>query len=653
MKKILYSIMACALALATTSCTEDFKDWANPQSYAQGSDAPKIEGTVKALVTDLDYATANDQTNLIELTGVALPEGADLKFTNLTLTDEATGMNVNVPFSYNGNVLVVNKDDLNQAVYDCFHSMSDAPRTLTMQVKGNVMQDGTAIVAQMVSNLVQFNYTAKALPAESKEKSFYLIGTNNGWALDATAPFEDLGDGKYSYIIEVADNHWFKIAPQSAVDEQSWDHVIGNPEDGSTAVSGFLTVGGSSGAMVIEKAGMYEITVDVVNWTYTVSSYSEILYYAGDANGWGHDPMVKWNGSFVGWYYIDAVDNSNTWGFKFDPSPDWSKPQYGAGATEGTIQKDGGNIVPAGNKAGFYQITVDTKALTVSLMEVTSISIIGTVNGNWDTDTDLTWDPELKAWTCTADLAAGEFKLRANHDWSLSWGGDVNAMTADNGANLTLDEAANYTLVFTPRCNGYGTLQVINNDNVLYYAGDANGWGHDPMAKVGGEYVGYYYIDAVDNSSTWGFKFDPSPDWSKPQYGAGEGAYALAKDGGNITLPENKSGFYQINVNLLGLTYSVSEITSISIIGSANGNWDTDTDLTYDHAAQAWVVETTLTDGEFKLRANHDWTLSWGGELSAMTSQNGANIPVSAGKYKFQFKPKCDGMGTLELIPAN
>ena len=56
-----------------------------------------------------------------------------------------------------------------------------------------------------------------------------------------------------------------------------------------------------------------------------------------------------------------------------------------------------------------------------------------------------------------------------------------------------------------------------------------------------------------------------------------------------------------------------------------------------------------MTDGEFKIRANHDWTLSWGGELDAMTSQNGKNISISAGTYKFEFKPNCDGQGVLKI----
>ena len=42
-----------------------------------------------------------------------------------------------------------------------------------------------------------------------------------------------------------------------------------------------------------------------------------------------------------------------------------------------------------------------------------------------------------------------------------------------------------------------------------------------------------------------------------------------------------------------------------------------------------------MSDGGLKFRANHDWAINWGGDTEGLT-QDGANINVSAGTYKFQ-----------------
>ncbi|MDO5446325.1 MAG: DUF5115 domain-containing protein, partial [Prevotellaceae bacterium] len=520
MKKIINNYVLCVLNCALcifllASCTEDFKDWATPQGNAQGDAINKVAGQVNAFTDNIKYTEAADNINFIEFICADVPEDATIKFTGISVNDAAS-----IPFTSIGNVLRVTKEDLNNAVRDAYHSMSEAEKTLKIKVYGDIIVDGTALYAEMESNEVTINYTPKPLPEEAKETAFYYVGGYNSWDLSPSnqQKLDDNGDGTYSIVLEVGDSEYFKFGPESAVMSSNWDKVLGNEVDGNEAMNGYFVVNG--GAMVVANAGTYRFTLDKVNWTYSVTPYTDMLWYAGDANGWTFDPLAKWGSTYVGFYWIDAVDNESTWGFKFPTSNDWDSPCYGAGEGANSIALGGGNILLPDNKAGFYRIDVDTKTNTFAVQEITAMSIIGTVNGSWDTDTDFSWDAEKKAWVCTADLKAGEFKIRANHDWTLSWGGDVTAMTADNGANMVIDEDANYTLIFTPKANGYGTLNIVNNNNVLYYAGDANGWGHDPMQKVGDEYVGYYYIYTTDNSTTWGFKFDPSPDWSKPQYGA-------------------------------------------------------------------------------------------------------------------------------------
>jgi len=240
-------------------------------------------------------------------------------------------------------------------------------------------------------------------------------------------------------------------------------------------------------------------------------------------------------------------------------------------------------------------------------------------------------------------------------NWDLLFRAPANGLEptkgffADNTANsFCIAEGGLYKFTIWPEDYYY---EVSPYSPTLYYVGDATGWNEFmPMVQNGENYEGYYYIEAADNSTTWGFKFTQDPSWDNPQWGAGSDASSIALNGGNIQISE--SGFYKIAVNTNEGVYSLLPITSLSLIGSAvNGDssWQTDYDLTYNKETKDWEGTFEMTDGEFKIRANHDWTISWGGSLREMTTQNGANISITAGTYSFIFKPNTDGQGVLEI----
>ena len=105
-----------------------------------------------------------------------------------------------------------------------------------------------------------------------------------------------------------------------------------------------------------------------------------------------------------------------------------------------------------------------------------------------------------------------------------------------------------------------------------------------------------------------------------------------------------------IEVNLNDMTYKLTLIKTIGIVGTAQGSWDTDTDMTYDAEKGAWVIkDVELSTGEMKFRANDGWDISWGGSLDAMTTQNGDNIKVEAGTYDIVFYALCDGKANATM----
>ena len=77
-----------------------------------------------------------------------------------------------------------------------------------------------------------------------------------------------------------------------------------------------------------------------------------------------------------------------------------------------------------------------------------------------------------------------------------------------------------------------------------------------------------------------------------------------------------------------------------------NGNWDTDTDLTYNSESGAWEAkDVTLNAGKMKFRSNHDWGASnpdWGGKLEALVV-GGSDIEVAAGTYDIKLFALCNG----------
>lgn len=79
---------------------------------------------------------------------------------------------------------------------------------------------------------------------------------------------------------------------------------------------------------------------------------------------------------------------------------------------------------------------------------------------------------------------------------------------------------------------------------------------------------------------------------------------------------------------------------NIGIIGSATPTgWDSDTDME-ETSPGVYELVITLAAGEVKFRADNAWTVNWGASTfpSGVGTQNGPNIPVTAGIWKVRFE---------------
>ena len=207
----------------------------------------------------------------------------------------------------------------------------------------------------------------------------------------------------------------------------------------------------------ITGQGHFVVTFDAVNYTYSVAPATAYLYMAGDANGWKHiDVMAspEFNNIYKGYMYL----NQN--GFKFSSEDSWNGTNYGA---DFNTAADAANIMMT-EEAGFYQVIVDLNEKSYTLTPI-AIGIIGSAtSGGWDADTDMVYSVENHCWSITAELSEGELKFRANGAWDISWGGTIESLTTNDGANLKIGTAGKYIINLYPLCEGkaYCTIEAAN-----------------------------------------------------------------------------------------------------------------------------------------------------------------------------------------------
>ncbi len=203
--------------------------------------------------------------------------------------------------------------------------------------------------------------------------------------------------------------------------------------------------------IVLARGEAFTNTVDIIVKAQLIApDFAEFIYIAGNSNSWGDKGTDKMrskelDGNYLGYYYLEGE-------FKFrSHESSWEAPDWGKGGADGILVEEGETniLVPT---PGFYRIKASLADGTYSISPI-KIGIIGSATPNdWNSDADMTYDKNEKAWTWTGDLKVGEMKFRANGNWDLSWGGSndnsysFDDLTENNGKNLKIDEAGNYTV---------------------------------------------------------------------------------------------------------------------------------------------------------------------------------------------------------------
>ena len=324
-------------------------------------------------------------------------------------------------------------------------------------------------------DMMEYSYTIE--PVNIAE-NYYLIGGPGEWNAESAMTMQFSHSAKdvfedpvFTYTFEGSGGDmWFAFGDKEAIDavaEGTWNRLFGTKGESTDLTGSFdrrYNLGDDHSFCVDGKAKMYRFTINMADMTYTIAplNFSEYIWEAGVNNNWGSDAQPLYcanqDGVYSGFFYAQDADWSDGMGaFKFTGAfNSWDEGNYGTGSINddglsGTLINDGGsgNVLAT---PGFYKATVSLADMTYTLLPIAGIGLIGPAQaGGWDTDTDLTYNPETRAFEGTIDLAADEFKFRANDAWDINWGGEEGNLTQD-GPNLKIAAAGKYFIQFWPLC---------------------------------------------------------------------------------------------------------------------------------------------------------------------------------------------------------
>lgn len=467
-KYLLYTLFGAASLMA--SCTEDFnEDVAAPQQWEQ-EEAIKLPGLQlqgKGSI-NIDLGEAGDSVTIFNpsLDGT-MPEGGRL--TNFNIVIQGKGMpdeyQKTIKASDNGKVATA---ELQAMAENNFGKRPEA-RSYIMEVSANIIVNGQASLLTATDDFVLITVAAPHIAS-----NYYLVGDMCGWDAAGMVKFsrsdKDVYEDPYFTIMFItkADNQYWKIIPQEHVDEGNiWGaNVVGTAIDGDASLEGNL-VNENAQAGKIEKAGMYKMTINMMDYTYKISTLAPEYFILGDTPfGWNvnekkfmmypetatvHSYTTKFEGNIK---MINSNDmGSDNWGACY------GTPVDGDTNVSAGLKQDGGAIhVP---ETGFYTLTVDfsnmtyawTKCENQTPTDYTNISLIGDFNG-WGGDADLEQiAPHNWAISNFVVENAGGLKFRANHDWAINWGATLNVADVNygigigNGDNISVP-AGTYNVFF-------------------------------------------------------------------------------------------------------------------------------------------------------------------------------------------------------------
>ena len=440
-KKIL---LGMTLLMSMVSCTEDYTDWGTPQSNPQEEAVSFGKGSV----TPVDVINLADvKTEKVKVASIVAPTSSNASYTP-TYKINIGGRAFDIDAE--GNMA---KADLVNYIVDKFGKRPterDIDATLDAWVS-----NGATAVKMATSETFQ----VKAIPeAPVIEEGYYLVGDMfttddvDGWTKEVAKAFNHSDKDVYedpvftvSFETTKADQYW-KIIPKKNIDaDDLWAAgVVGPKVDGDDSMTGALT-NGDAKAGKIAKAGKYKLTINMMDYTYTIEevNYDPFIYFIGSTDGWKSSDQKlalvdEAKGVYTGYVYV-ADPNGAGLQFKFQRVAGSWDNEINAGTfntfSDAATNENGNIGVNAGE--GVYYFDVNLGEGTIKATKVETMGIIGQFNG-WSSDAVMTWNADEYCFEATkVGVTADGWKFRVNGGWDINLGGSLNNLTA-GGDNITV-----------------------------------------------------------------------------------------------------------------------------------------------------------------------------------------------------------------------
>ena len=430
--------------MAMVSCTEDYTDWGNPQTNPQEEAVAFGNGSV-APVDVINLADV--KTEKVKVASIVAPTSSDAAYTpNYKINFDGQSFDIDA----DGNMATAELTSYIVDKYGKRPTERDIDATLDAWVS-----NGATAVKMATSEKFQI----KAIPeAPVIEEGYYLVGDMfttddvNGWTKEVAKAFNHSDKDVYedpvftvSFETTKADQYW-KIIPKKNIDSGDiWAAgVVGPKVDGDDSMTGTLT-NGDAKAGKIAKAGKYKLTINMMDYSYTIEEvkYDPFIYFIGATDGWTNAEqklaLVDANtGTYTGFLYCA---DPNNWGnqFKFQRvAGSWDNEINSStfNTFEGAATNENGNIgVNAGE--GVYYFDVNLANGTIKATKVETMGLIGNFN-SWAGDAAMTWNAEEYCFEATnVGVTADGWKFRVNGGWDINLGGSLNNLTA-GGDNIAV-----------------------------------------------------------------------------------------------------------------------------------------------------------------------------------------------------------------------
>lgn len=434
--------------MSMVSCTEDYTDWGNPQSNPQEEAVSFGDGSV----TPVDVINlANVKTEKVKVASIVAPTSSDAAYTpNYKINFDGQSFDIDA----DGNMATA---ELTSYIVDKY-GKRPKERDIDATLDAWVSNGSTAV--KMTTSAT---FKVKAIPeAPVIENGYYLVGDMfNAEGVDGWNTVSDKQAFKHSdkdvyddpvftitFETTKADQYW-KIIPKKNIESGNiWAAgVVGPKVDGDASMTGALT-NGDAKAGKIAKAGKYKLTINMMDYSYTIEevNYDPFIYFIGSTDGWSNSDQKlalvdEAKGVYTGYVYV-ADPNAAGFEFKFQRAQGNWDTAIGASTfvsfDGAAIGVDNGNIgVNAGE--GVYYMDINLSEGKITATKVETMGMVGDFTGWADgADVVMTWNAEEYCYEATnAGVTAAGWKFRVNGGWDINLGGSLNNLTA-GGDNLTV-----------------------------------------------------------------------------------------------------------------------------------------------------------------------------------------------------------------------